>query len=119
MTKLSKKVLYWMPRILGIAFATFVILFALDVFGEGLSFSDTAVALLWHLVPAAVVVIALVIGWKRELTGAILFIGLALFYLYWGWGQFPKITYLMMSGPPFLIGVLFLTGWVFRREIKA
>jgi len=119
MTKLSKKVLYWTPRILGIAFAAFVTLFALDVFSEGRGLWDAIVALLMHLIPTAVIVIALIIGWKRELLGAILFIGLALFYLYWGWGQFPKITYLMMSGPPFLIGVIFLMGWVFRRELKA
>ena len=118
MNKLSKKVLYWTPRVLGILFAAFVTLFAFDVFGEDKAVGETIVALLMHLIPTAVIVIALIIGWKRELMGAILFIGLALFYLYWGWGQFPKITYLMMSGPPFFIGVIFLMGWVFRRELK-
>ena len=34
-----KRVLYWTPRVLGILFALFISIFALDVFGEGYSLS--------------------------------------------------------------------------------
>ena len=55
-----KRVLFWTPRILCILFAIFLSLFALDVFGEGLGFWKTILALLIHLVPVYIVVIVLV-----------------------------------------------------------
>ena len=38
MKSISKRLLYWVPRILAILFATFISIFALDVFGEHLPF---------------------------------------------------------------------------------
>ena len=51
MTEVSKKVLYWAPRVSCIAFALFLSLFAMDVFGEGLGFWRTLFALFLHLIP--------------------------------------------------------------------
>ena len=113
-----KRVLFWTPRVLCILFAMFLSLFALDVFSEGYGFWETIVALLLHLVPTFIVVIALVIAWRWEWIGAILFIALALFYLVWTWGRFPWITYLTISGPLFLVGALFLINWVYRAELR-
>jgi len=45
MTKASKRVLYWTPRTLSIAFIAFLSLFALDVFGPGQGFWKTLLAL--------------------------------------------------------------------------
>jgi len=117
----TKRVLFWAPRVLSILFAVFLSLFALDVFdvfGEGYDLWDTIVALLIHLVPTYIVVIALVIAWRWGWVGTILFTALALFYLVWSWGQLHWSAYLAISGPLVLVGVLFLVNWVYRAELR-
>ena len=109
MNKNTNKVLFWLPRILCILFAMFLSLFALDVFSEGYGFWETILALLIHQVPVYIVVIALVIAWRWEWVGAILFIALAFFYLISSKGEGWVI-----SGPLILLGVLFLFNWIYK-----
>jgi len=113
-----KRVLFWTPRILCILFAVFLSLFAFDVFGEALSFGETILALLMHLVPVYIVVIVLVIAWRWEWVGAILFNALAVFYVVWAWGRFHWSAYLGISGPLVLVGVLFLFNWIYRAQLR-
>ena len=113
-----KRVLFWTPRVLCILFALLLSLFALDVFGEGYGFWQTIGALLLHLVPVYIVVIVLVIAWRWEWVGAIVFTALAVFYVVWMWGRFPLDTYLSISGPLVLIGVLFLFNWIYRAQLR-
>jgi hypothetical protein len=114
----TRRALFWAPRILSILFALFLSLFALDVFGEGHSFWETVLALLIHLIPVYIVVIVLVVAWRWEWVGAVLFPALGIFYIVWMWGRFPVVTYVSMSGPLFLIGVLFLLNWIYREELR-
>ena len=113
-----KRVLFWAPRVLGILFAMFLSLFALDVFSAGYGPWETILALLIHVVPVCIVVIVLVIAWRWEWVGAILFIALAFFYLVWGWGRFHWSAYLGISGPLVLLGVLFLFNWIYRAQLR-
>jgi hypothetical protein len=113
-----KRVLFWTPRILCILFAIFLCLFSLDVFGEGLGFWETILALLIHNIPVYIVVIILVIAWRWEWVGAILFNALAVFYVVWAWGRFPWSTYLVISSPLVLLGVLFLFNWIYRAQLR-
>ena len=62
MTPNRKRLLFWSPRMLCIAFATFISLFALDVFAEGYGFWRTALALVMHLRLTAIVVIVLALA---------------------------------------------------------
>ncbi len=78
----AKKFLYWIPRVVAILFAIFISLFALDVFGEGYTFWETIIALLIHLVPTYLVIITLLIAWKWEAVGGLIFIVLGLFYIF-------------------------------------
>jgi hypothetical protein len=111
------RTLYWLPRILGILFAAFVSLFALDVFSEGYSIGETVVALAMHLIPTALILLALVLAWRWEWLGACLFFALGLLYVAMVAGQsFDWTVYLVMVGPPLLIGALFLLGWVQKRQ---
>ena len=114
----AKRVLFWAPRILCILFAIFLSVFALDVFSEGYGFWQMIGALLLHLVPTFIVVIALLIGWRWELVGAALFGALAVFYVVWMWGRFPLVTYLSISGPLAMVGVLFLFNWIYRAQLR-
>jgi len=114
----TKRLLFWTPRIICIVFAVFISLFALDVFAEGQGILKTIAALLIHLIPTAVILLVLFISWRREWIGAIVFIALAVFYIVMAWGRFPLTTYLMISGPLFLMGLLFLLNWVYRAQLK-
>jgi hypothetical protein len=117
MSQLLKRTLYWSPRILGILLAAFISIFALDVFGEGYSFWKTILALSMHLIPTAVLVIVLVVSWRWEWAGGI-FIALGLFYILTMRG-FPFSVYLLISGPAFLIGILFLLNWRYKGVIRS
>lgn len=115
----SRRTLYWAPRTLAILFALFLSLFALDGFEPGSSFGEIAVALGTHLVPVALFVALLVVAWRREWVGALGFTALACLYVAWAWGRFPVLTYVLMSGPLLLLGVLFHFNWIRRAELRA
>ncbi|MHC1769401.1 MAG: hypothetical protein AB9869_34810 [Verrucomicrobiia bacterium] len=118
MTTTAKRLLFWIPRILCLVFAAFISIFALDVFGEGLGFWRTSLALLMHLIPTFLILIVLAVSWRWEWVGAILFTALALLYLFTSWGQLHWSAYVVISGPLCLLGVLFLLNWVWRAELR-
>ncbi len=116
-TDTSTRAMQWTPRILGILYAAFVSLFALDVFGQGTSFSETIVGLLIHLVPTYIIVAALVVGWRWPVWGGIAFVasGIA-FNLFF---QNEWAVTLLLTGPLFLIGALFLLdAWLEQRALR-
>jgi len=114
----TKRVLFWAPRLLMILFILFLGLFALDVFNEGYGPWKTVVALFMHLIPHMILILILVVAWLREWVGALLFLGLGLFYIFSTWGRFPISTYAIISGPLFLVACLFGIGWIYRDEIR-
>jgi hypothetical protein len=114
----TRRFLFWAPRGLTILFILFLGLFALDVLGEDYTFWETLVALFMHLIPNIIVLLVLILAWKWEWIGAVLFTGLGLFYIVMAWGKFHISAYLAISGPLFLVGLLFLAGWMLRSEIR-
>jgi hypothetical protein len=116
MNKFMKQLLFWTPRILGILFALFLSLFALDVFGEGYGFWGTILALFIHLIPVMLVLTALVIAWRWEVVGGILLIALAAWYLVTTLHHLDWCV--VISGPLFLTGGLFLMDWVCRARLR-
>ena len=114
---MNKRFLCWLPRILGILFALFISIFALDAFGEGIPFPEAIVGFLIHLVPTYIIIVILLIAWKQELAGGILFIFAGVFYmvsmhnLHWS-------AYLLIGRPPILIGILFITAYLLLKKIK-
>jgi hypothetical protein len=92
-------------------------LFALDVFNEGLGLWKTTLALSIHLIPAAFVVVVLALSWRWEWVGGILYIAAGVFYLI-GARHHPNWI-VVISGPLFLVGALFLFNWLKRAEIRA
>ncbi|HRQ38104.1 MAG TPA: hypothetical protein PLD25_09335 [Chloroflexota bacterium] len=116
MNERTKQILFWTPRVLGILFAAFISIFALDVFGAGYSFWETILALLMHLIPTGIVLLILALSWRWELIGGILFPVLGILYLIAFEGQHWS-AYLLIAGPLFLIGALFLLDWFYRDEL--
>lgn len=75
--------------------------------------------LLIHLIPTYAILIALAIAWRWEWVGAILFAALGAAYVIVAWGQFPWTTYLIVAGPAFLVGALFLVSWLSPTELQS
>ena len=111
----ANRLLLWAPRVLAMLFAAFISIFALDVLGAGKTFWETMVALAMHMVPTAAVLLALAIGWRWQWIGGILFLALGLIYIL-VFREGDWIAYLLISGPLFLVGALFLiSAWVQKR----
>ena len=115
MTSGPKRILFWAPRLLTLAFAMFLALFALDVFSEGYTGWRLPLALIIHLIPAAIVAAVLVLAWRWEWVGTLLFAGLGIFYMH-NTLRHPDWI-LVISGPLFLIAALFLINWLKRAEL--
>ena len=119
MPKSYKSILFWAPRIISILFILFLSLFALDVFGQGYGFWETVQALFMHLLPSLLLVAALLLAWRWEWIGAVLYMGFGVWYLASMWGRFDWTVYLVVAGVPILVGALFLAGWINPRQIRA
>ena len=114
--RLDIRLFVWAPRVLGIATALFFAMFAWDVFDEAVGLAAASVALLVHLVPAALVATLVVVAWRRELAGALGFATLGVVYLVVTGGRFPWTTYAAIAGPLFLTAALLVSNWSFRRH---
>ncbi len=117
MNKTLKQTLFWTPRIAGILFILFLSLFALDIFDMQLGFWGTILGLFMHLIPSILLTIAILIAWKWEWVGAALFIGWAIWYVVFTRGEY-WVAYVVIAGLPALIGLFFLAGWIWRKQIR-
>jgi len=103
--------LFWAPRGIVFLLAIFISLFAVDVFGEGYDFWHTVLALFMHLLPTFAVLLALAIAWRWEWIGAVLLIGLGVFYIFSKGIYLDWSASLIIAGPLFLAGLLFFANW--------
>jgi hypothetical protein len=76
--KKSIKVFHWLPRIICILAILFVSLFAADAFAPELTIWQQIGAFLIHLIPSFILVALLVVAWKWEYIGGIIFIVIGL-----------------------------------------
>src|SRR3989344_3018989 len=124
MEKKTNKFIYWTPRILAIIFILFLAMFSLDVFDLELSFWQTIGALFIHNIPVFILLVILLISWKYEIVGGIVFILAGILYIarllmtaitavfewyYLSWA-------VQISGIAFFIGILFLVGWFKKKK---
>jgi len=114
---MKEKLLFWIPRILAIIAIGFMMMFSMDCFEMG--GTDILVCLFMHNIPALIIAAVLVIAWKWELPGGILFIlvsiaGSVYFNGFGGnWGVLPIMA-------PFLVtGILFITHYyLYLRRVQ-
>lgn len=102
-------------RILAIAFAIFISLFALDVFEPGIAFGKILLALLIHLIPTYFILILAWIAWKHPAIGGSLFILAGLAYTIFT-GTHELSVILLMTGTPVIVGSLFLAGFFLNKS---
>ncbi|MEY8019263.1 hypothetical protein AB8P51_00390 [Muriicola sp. SD30] len=119
------KILFCLPRILAILAILFISMFALDAFQHGLTLWQQILAFLMHLVPSFILLAVLIIAWKRELLGGIIFLilglGLSPFVFLHNyqmnqsvWMSLGIIT--MITIPFVLVGVLFIAGHWHKKK---
>jgi hypothetical protein len=126
MSRFSKGMLFWSPRVLSIVFIAFLSLFALDVFDEHLGLWKTLLALTIHLIPSFVLVALLILAWRWEWIGAAGYGAAALLYVGWVVTLQRPITAAMravwigtIAGPALLVAALFLANWLIRGDLRA
>lgn len=74
------KILHWTPRVICMLAIIFISLFAFDAFDPGLTAGQQLEAFTIHLIPSFILLGILLLAWKWELAGGIIFIltGIAL-----------------------------------------
>jgi len=113
-------VFLWAPRVLAMAFIAFLFFFSLDAVNEKVDFWETAPNLFMHNIPALVLLAALIISWKYELAGAIVFTLTGVLYVTWllntpRLGRLFVTCLLTVAFPASLTGVLFFVNWMLKK----
>lgn len=118
--KVSKFV-YWTPRILSIIFIAFLALMSLDIFSMELNFWQTIGGLFMHNIPVFILLAVLIISWKYEIVGGIVFVLAGFLYIFitarnaddW---RMALAWSIQISGMAFLIGGFFIANWIKKRK---
>ncbi len=105
-----------LSRVLGIGIVLFIGLFALDVFPEEGFSLEALPGFIVHLIPSFALIIVLLVAWRYELIGFLLYLGSGVLYYFLTGGKEHISAYLAISGSLALIGTLFLLDWVYQRR---
>lgn len=108
--------LFWLPRILGILMALFITLFALDVFDGSGDWGKILTGFIIHLLPTFILAVVLLIAWRWELTGGILYFGLAGYYIFMVGGKINPSVFLVIPFPLIVVGALFIVDYFLSKK---
>jgi hypothetical protein len=118
------RTLFWAPRALSILFIAFLSLFALDVFDEHLGLWKTLLALTIHLIPSFVLIAALLLAWRWEWIGTLIYAAAGTLYvvilLPRRLAPLPmKLLWIAtIALPAFAIAALFLANWLKHDQLR-
>jgi hypothetical protein len=123
--KTSVKIVHWVPRILCILAILFISIFALDSFSPERTFWQNMGAFLLHLIPSFVLIALLIIAWKWELIGGIIFtiIGLVMSPLIYSHNFRMNQSagkslgaILIVTVPFIVVGILFIVSHFMKKK---
>ena len=110
--KTSTKVLYWTARVLCILAILFLSLFSLDSFSSQRTFWQNINAFLMHNIPSIIMLILLILAWKRPVVGFVAFLAAAvLFAIFFVRGIYSLPNLLLFVFPILLVAFLFYADW--------
>ncbi len=116
MSKLQARLLYWSPRLLSIAFALFISVFAFDVFDAPGGFWMHFLALGLHMVPTFFLAVVMLLAWRWEWIGCVAFAACGIAYSIWAAHR--NVEWIFVLGlPMFIIAALYLASWIKRVPI--
>jgi hypothetical protein len=106
------RIIHWAPRAAAILIIFFVGLFSLDVFEMQASPLELLGGFLMHNIPSIVMLVLLIIAWKRPVVGFVAFlIAAALFILFFVRGIYSLINLVLFVLPILLVAFLFYADW--------
>jgi hypothetical protein len=123
--KKSIKVFHWLPRIICILAILFVSLFAADAFSPELTIWQQLGAFIIHLIPSFILLAFLIVAWKWEYLGGIIFIitglGLSPFIFVHNYQMNGSIwmslgIILSITFPFVIVGVLFIVSHFVKKK---
>lgn len=118
MSHKGKRLLFWSPRILAISFAIFLGIFAFDVYEEPHGFWRAVLAFAIHLIPAAIIALMLIAGWRWEWLGAVLFALVVALYAHQVLPRHPDWA-AILSIPLLTIAGLFFADWFAEQRTRS
>ena len=115
---MKEKILLWTPRLLAILAILFMMMFSLDCFEASYTVKEQLTCFGMHNIPAFILVLALIVGWKWELAGGILFLlaALAGSIYFRGFNGNPGALIVLL--PFVLTGLLFILHHVLYKKAK-
>ena len=123
--KTSIRLFHWLPRIICILAILFISLFAADAFAPGLTIWQQLGAFLIHLIPSFILLAFLILAWKWEFIGGVIFmvIGLAfspfIFILNYNRNHsiwLSLVIILTITIPFVVVGILFLISHRLKKK---
>jgi len=103
------RVLLWGPRVLGLAVALYLGMFALDAFTGEKTLGGMVGDFLIHSLPALVILATVLVSWKRFWIGTLVFSGLAIYYALTTLDRMDWVV--AISGPLLFVGFLYMLNW--------
>lgn len=120
------KILHWTPRIICILAILFISMFAADSFAPELTFWQQIGGFIIHLIPSFILIALLIVAWKWEYIGGIIFIVIALgmspfvFMLNYQRNHFSigaSLGIILMITFPFVVvGILFIISHFMKKK---
>jgi hypothetical protein len=119
------KLFHWLPRVICIIAVLFISLFALDAFAPGLTIWRQLGAFFVHLIPSFILLALLIVAWKWEMIGGLIFLilGLGLSPLVFIFNYRRNHSVGMSLGiilwvaiPFFVVGILFMISHNLKRR---
>jgi hypothetical protein len=124
--KTSIKVIHWAPRILCILSILFISIFAADAFEPGHTIWQQPANLFMHLIPSFILTALLIVAWKWEFIGGIIFIVLGIgmspfiFMINYNRNHFSiaqSLGIILMINFPFVVvGILFIVSHYMKKR---
>ena len=124
--KTSIKVIHWLPRIICILAILFISMFAMDTFGPEKTIWQQLGDLSVHIIPSFLLIAFLVLAWKWEFVGGIIFtlIGFGMspfvFLLNYQRNNFSlgaSLSVILMITFPFVVvGILFIISHYMKKK---
>lgn len=114
MQTVKNKIVFWLPRAFSILFICFIGMFSLDTFDGKHSLSEMLLGFIIHNIPTFILLIILIVSWKKALLGTVLFLlaSISLFF-------FIKIRhfsyFLFLIAPLLLLSILFFIDWYINK----
>jgi hypothetical protein len=105
---MKEKILYWIPRVLTIFAILFLMMFSLDVFGGDEPLGRKLLGFLIHNIPAFILTAILIISWRREIIGGVLFILAAIAGSTFFFSHSHNVGSIIVMIPFLIVGILFI-----------